>query len=231
LIDAHCHPTPQRIEAARKDGVTRWVASAVQPEDLDKTGQDTTGVWWTAGIHPWQVGRAELSEALQALERRLQCVVAIGELGLDHAVARTPSARAAQRDAFREQLALARDHELPIVLHVVRAHGSVLKLLQDDGLPTRGGLVHGFTGAPEVAQAYLRLGLHLGLGATATNPRARRLHTALPGLPQDRIVVETDDSPVALSAIVAAVADARSEPASQTARYTSANAEALFGLP
>lgn len=231
MIDAHCHPTPPRLAAGRADGVTGWVGSALLPEDLDKPAEQAEALWWSAGIHPWAAPDVVLRDALAALESRLDRVVAVGETGLDHGVARDSATRRVQRAAFRAQLALARERDLPVVLHVVRAHGAALEVLRSDGVPGRGGLVHGFSGALEVARGYLALGLHLGLGAAATNPRAKRLQAALPTLPSDRIVVETDDSDVPLSHVVAAVAAARGEPAAQTARYTTANARALFGLP
>ncbi len=230
MIDAHCHPSPQRLAAARGDGVTGWVGSVMVPEDLDDKNDASEDLWWSAGLHPWLAPGVVLKDALAALESRLDRVVAIGEMGLDHRRARDPDTRSLQRRAFRAQLALARDRGLPVVLHVVRAHGAALQVLRKDGMPTQGGLVHGFSGALEVAQSYLSLGLHLGVGATATNPRARRLRAALPVLPRDRLVVETDDSRVPLSHIVAAVAAVRGEPATQTARYTTANTRALFGL-
>ena len=230
MINAHCHLDPARLAAARKDGVTGWVASPGVSPDPDFTAKREEGVWWTAGIHPWAACEVAPEEALAALADRLDRVVAVGELGLDHKVARSPSERAVQLQLLRAQLSLARARDLPVVLHVVRSHGAVLDVLKNDGLPRRGGLVHGFSGAPEVASAYLGLGLHLGLGALSLNPRAQRLRASLPKLPESRIVVETDDSTLPLSAIVAAVAAARHEPASKTARYTTANAEALFGL-
>ena len=162
-----------------------------------------------------------LHDALAALESRLDRVVAIGEMGLDHGTTRDPVTRAAQRASFRAQLALARERDLPVVLHVVRAHGAALEVLQSDGVPCRGGLVHGFSGSLEVARGYRARAAPRGRRGRH-QPRARRLQTAPPALPH-RLVVEMDDSDVPLSHVVAAVAAAR-EPAAQTARYTTANA-------
>ncbi|MCA9545256.1 MAG: TatD family hydrolase, partial [Myxococcales bacterium] len=165
----------------------------------------------------------------------------VGEIGLDH---RAPYAahRAEQARAFREQLALARALDRPVVLHVVRAHGEVLAVLKGDGVPRAGGVVHAFSGSVEVMQAYLALGLHISLAGPVAHPRSRRLHAAAAAVPAHRLLVETDapdqpppgvpgrNEPAVLPQVIAAVAALRGTPVAQVGAQAAANARRLFGL-
>lgn len=229
LVDAHCHGSAKTLSAAAAAGVTGWVLNGLLPTDHDNgEAAQVPGAYCAVGLHPWCADALPLADAMAAIAARLHAAVAVGEMGLDHKRATTPNTRAHQLRVFRAQLALARERDLPIVLHVVGAHGAALEVLRADGVPAAGGLVHGFSGALEVAQDYLQLGLSLSVGALAANPRARKLQRTLPAVPADRLLVETDDGPLPLPAVVAAVAAARGEPTAETARYTSANARALF---
>jgi TatD DNase family protein len=195
------------------------------------------GVLWATGLHPWWVHEGWVAEVArltaQLDDRENPRPVALGELGLDFGQA--TASREVQRAAFRAQLALARQQNLPVVLHIVGAHGPALDVMETDGLATAGGMVHGFTGAPELARRYLALGLYISIGPLIRKQAARRLRATVASLPIDRILVETDspdqmDQPADLPAVVAAVAALRAEEPAEVARYTTANAARLFGV-
>ena len=202
-IDAHCHMADPRYDDRRNAvlaranaiGITGFLMGGVDPEDwrrqmklLDR------GCHASFGMHPWFVienDHATCRAAARELEHRLPDAVALGELGLDHGPRATRDSRIRQLEWFEEQLYIAKRHHKPLVLHVVRAHGPALERLRAVAAEWR-GLVHGFTGAPEVARAYMELGLAISVGGAVTNARAAKLRRALPGIPIDRLCVESD---------------------------------------
>jgi TatD DNase family protein len=203
------------------------------------------------GIHPYTAATLTQAAALAMLpdlalalmQHHVPRPVALGEIGLDRA---TPELRAAlprQEAVFRAQLALARDLDLPVILHVVDAHGLTLEILKRDGLPARGGVVHGFSGSAELAVGYQALNLCISFSGAVCNPRAVKLLRAVPAVAESRLLVETDapyQTPQEhrpalnelsfLPSIVAKVALLRGADADAIADLTERNARALFGL-
>lgn len=263
-VDGHCHldllppaEIPAVLARARAAGVAQLILAGVDPAGWEAQrglAAAHSGLFRTAGLHPWAaVARAAgvsadtspLDADLEALTSTLMQAprpVAIGELGLDHL--RTPMAgRVVEEAAFRAQLALARALDLPVVLHVVQAHGRALEILRADGLPRRGGVVHGFSGSAEVALAYVRLGLHVGIGFVVHRTHAKKVKAAVAALPLGRIILETDapaeappgaegaSEPAHLVGIAEAVAALRGAQAEALLDASSENARALYQLP
>lgn len=190
------------------------------------------------------LGRAARGEPLTAAEPPLPRPHAIGELGLHvQDKAAGPDGLPQQERVFRAQLALARQLELPLVLHVVRAHAQVLHILKSDGVPRPGGVVHSYSGAAELVRDYVALGLHLSFAGPLTYPTARRVHAAARAVPAERLLVETDApdqtpwarrpapcEPAFLPDIVHALAEQRGQPVAELGRTTESNARRLFGI-
>jgi TatD DNase family protein len=188
--------------------------------------------------------RAARGEPLTAGEPPLPRPQAIGELGL-HATGKAPPERLQQQErAFRAQLALARQLDLPLVLHVVRTHAEVLRILKSDGVPRAGGVVHSYSGSAELVADYVRLGLHLSFAGPVTYPDAHRVQAAARAVPAARLLVETDApdqtpwarrpapcEPAFLPDIVQALAAHRGTTPAELARFTDSNARQLFALP
>ncbi len=241
---------------ARARGVTGGIIAGVYPAGWGAQmalARGWPGLGWTAGLHPWwvrDVSDGEVDAGLEALTGVLgeeDGPAGLGEMGLDRSDQDDDDSWLRQERAFRAQLALARASDRPVVLHVVRAHGRALDLLAADRVPEAGGMVHAFTGPIEVARRYLALGLHISVGPMVANPRAARLRAAVPLLPADRLLVETDSpnplpgpwmtaaaersEPARLPRVVATVAALRGEDPAEVARYTEANGCGLFGLP
>jgi TatD DNase family protein len=201
-IDTHCHldavefsPDRAAVRArAAEQGVGHCVLPAVEVanfaavRDLAHEGGDSYGL----GIHPLCTGRAEedhlrrLDEALAAAkdDRRL---VAVGEIGLDYFVPGLDGAR--QELFYREQLALARRHGLPVILHVRRSADQLLKHLRRAGVR---GIAHAFNGSAQQAQEFVDLGFKLGFGGAVTFERALQIRRLAAELPLSAIVLETD---------------------------------------
>ncbi|BDU73313.1 TatD family hydrolase [Mesoterricola silvestris] len=199
LFDAHCHLQDARFGAvlegvlrrAAEAGVTRMVCCGTREEDWDRVLElgRRPEIIPMAGLHPWYVDSASPTWAAR-LEAAFDAGAGAGECGLDFSDGRPP--RAAQEAALRVQLDLALRRDLPVSLHCVKAAGRLLQILQETGLPAAGGLVHAFSGAPEVALSFQALGLHLSFGRALTFPGATRARASFEALREDRILFETD---------------------------------------
>lgn len=204
LIDTHCHLDAAEFDAdreqvvarAREAGVRWIVVPAVDAGNFDTVSRlaaGTPGCAYALGIHPMYVDRARdedlraLRDALaQAIEDPL--LVAVGEIGLDFFVDGLDRER--QERFFVEQLALAREFELPVLLHIRRAQDTVLKHLRRMRPP--GGIAHAFNGSAQQAQAFLDLDFALGFGGAMTFASANRIRRLASGLPAHAHVLETD---------------------------------------
>lgn len=235
MIDSHCHLDDPRLDAesaierARQAGVERMVCVGFSPERWDR--QLTLGVDLAFGLHPWAVEEVELEEHLPRLQELLERAVAVGEIGLDRA--RPRDTREPQEKAFSRQLALARRRNLPVVLHIVRAHGRALEMLQQEGVPQAGGVAHSYCGSPEMVPRFLELGLFIGF--TAGVARLKRAEEVVRGVPLDRLLVETDcpdqsPEPADLVEVCRLVAELRGEEVEAVQRATADNARKLFHL-
>jgi len=132
-------------------------------------------------------------ETWQRLEALLSHpkVVAVGEIGLDYHYDNSP--RDQQRQAFVEQMAIARRARKPIVIHTREAWEDTWRLLEEHWGPSGlGGIMHCFSGGPEEARRALDMGFHLAFGGVATYPKANRVREAALITPLDRLLVETD---------------------------------------
>lgn len=264
VIDAHCHldlpPLSDDVDAALARahalGVSDFVVAGVDEAGWARQAALAArhpSVHVCYGLHPWAVADmddAHLSAGIDALMETLEASgegdaqpVALGELGLDRGPRVAKDSLPRQRRAFRVQLAIARERELPVVLHLVRSHGLALEILKADGLPEAGGMVHAYGGSVESARAYVGLGLHLSFSTAICRPQARRLRKACAAVPAERLLVETDapdqspqadgqgvNEPANLPQAIRALAEARGTTPDAIAALTRANAERLFGL-
>lgn len=211
-VDTHCHldapefdaDRAQVIARARQAGVGLIVVPAVMPSTFEaaRDAARQCGGAYALGIHPLYVHRVP-SNALTQLAQALQAwrddprLVAVGEVGLDHFVPelQDPASRALQERLYAQQLALAAQHGLPVILHVRRSADRLLKHLrqqQTRGQPVPGGIAHAFNGSLQQAQAFVALGFKLGFGGTLTFERALQIRRLAAELPAQAIVLETD---------------------------------------
>lgn len=246
LFDAHCHLQDARLadvlevalHRAREAGVERMVCCATREEDwgavLDLARRHRS-VIPMAGLHPWHVAGARDGWP-ERLEAAFDAGAGAGEMGLDFSEGRPP--RELQEAAFVLQLRLAIARDLPVSLHCVKASDRMLTLLRETGVPAAGGLVHAFSGAPEVALAFQALGLHLSFGGALTRPGAKRAAASFAQVRDDRFLLETDapdlapegvdgpNEPAHLALVAAAAARIRGGDPGGDAH---ANAARLFG--
>jgi TatD DNase family protein len=249
MIDTHVHldlldDGPALLQAAVDQGLTHLVSVGVDPRvPATLRGTLPTGlvVVRALGLHPQEVTSADTIDAALAsldaqLTNRSADVVAVGECGFDARPGIGDAALHAR--AFSGQLALARRHDLPVILHGVRRDAAMLFALDDDvtahgtARPRR-GVWHGFSASTDTMKAAIKRGLFISVGFVVLNEHARRLREAVPHIPADRLVVETDAPPLAperLRDVIDAVAALRGTSPREIEELTTHNARVLFGL-
>jgi TatD DNase family protein len=259
LIDIGSNLTHDSFAADRDAVMARAIQSGVRRQII--TGADLVSsvqaaalaaehparLWSTAGVHPHHAQsfadsqRAELIELL-----RLQRVVAVGECGLDYF--RNLSPPDAQRRAFISQLEVAVQVHKPVFLHQRDAHADFAAILRDFAGLLKGGVAHCFTGGEAELDAYLGLGLYIGItGWACDERRGLELRNSVPRIPLDKLLLETDapyllprdmnpqpksrrNEPCYLPHIAATVATLRGDVLETIAAATTRNAIALFAL-
>jgi TatD DNase family protein len=214
-IDTHCHLDAHEfgdtaLEIARQagaNGVSMIVIPAVERGNFEAVAglaQAAPNASYALGIHPICVPQAD-DDDLIALRAAVEAAmgdprfVAIGEIGLDFFIPLlcTPAMRDKQERFFRAQLRIARDFGLPVLTHVRRSQDQVLKHLRQISPPA--GIAHAFNGSEQQAQAFIKLGMHLGFGGAMTYTRALQIRRLATSLPLERIVLETDAPDIAPS--------------------------------
>lgn len=259
LVDIGSNLTHESFAADREAVLARAVAAGVTRQVV--TGADLQGsvaaanlagehdgmLWSTAGVHPHHARGFDPSQRSGFLEllARPQ-VVAVGECGLDYY--RDLSPRDAQRRAFQAQLEIAVQAAKPVFLHQRDAHADFVAILADYAAALAGGVAHCFTGGIGELEAYLSLGLSIGItGWLCDDRRAGSLRASLPRIPAERLLIETDapyllprtlvpaprsrrNEPAFLPHIALAVAGRRGVTPEAIADTTTRNAVRLFGL-
>lgn len=206
-----------------------WCAVATEPDGFDALSTLAAGVGahLALGLHPWFVDRMPVQDALDAIERLRPH--AVGEIGLDRL---RPGFDDRQPAAASAQLAWARDHGTPIVLHCVRAHGELLALLREVGVPESGGLIHGWTADAPALAPFLALGLHVSFGPHVL--RSSRALRAAAAVPAERLLLESDGpgdgrEPSQIPALAVRIALARGEDPDVVRLRAGVSARRLFG--
>ncbi|MEI7429368.1 MAG: TatD family hydrolase [Betaproteobacteria bacterium] len=257
LIDTHCHLDAAEfaedrdavVLAARAVGVSKIIIPAVSPKNFTAVRDCCLrySLCFPAyGIHPLYLNRVDeddlvgLKEWLITEAAGLKRPVAVGEIGLDFFEPDFDAAR--QEHFFIQQLKIAREFDLPVLLHVRRAVDQVLKCLRR--IKVRGGIAHAFNGSRQQADEFIRLGFKLGFGGAVSHPGSSRIRSLAASLPINSIVLETDapdmpprwltggrNEPGELLQLAEVLADLRSESLEQVLKATGENALEIFHLP
>ena len=270
-IDTHCHLDAPEFDAdrdavreqARAAGVAHLVIPAVERSTWGTVIAlaQRHGDSYALGIHPLYTPQASEDDIAALRQVLLQHrgdpqLVAVGEIGLDFFVPALNTEAMVQRQIwfYEQQVRLAREVGLPVILHVRKSSDRLLKTLRSHGV--RGGIAHAFNGSAQQAQAFIDLGFALGFGGAVTYDRALKLRELAASLPSESIVMETDapdipphwlyttaeqraaghpqgrNGPDQLPRIAEDIAALRGIKLSELAQITSANARrVLGGLP
>ncbi|MEE4239895.1 MAG: TatD family hydrolase [Desulfopila sp.] len=252
LIDTHSHIDLHSFTHDRKDVLQRCRKNGVVAQILPGVSRDgwenllrlccrETDLFAAPGLHPMYLP-SHLPEHLEELREHIRSgeVVALGEIGLDFYVENLDHKE--QQHLFEQQLLLAMEFNLPILIHARKAHDQVQAALRRRRFQC-GGIVHAFSGSLQQAEKYIGLGFKIGFGGTLTYSRATRIRTVAQTLPLEEIVLETDapdippacrhgerNSPEYLPLILDALSQIRPESKAELAYVTTANAISVLRL-
>lgn len=259
MIDSHCHFDFSVFDAERADilqvcaaaGVAGIIIPGTHPPQWQPLlqrvarAQGPVALWAAVGVHPWWVGELTVQLTEVTFKQQLHAglrearVVAVGECGLDGSL---PLPLAEQIPVLEWQLQVAKELQVPLILHGHKAHNELLRLLSRYR-PPAGGVIHAFSGSVELAQQYWRLGFYLGVGGTITYPRASKTRRAIQAMPLESLLLETDapdmplsgyqgqpNSPARLPQVAQCLAQLRAEPLAVIQQQTMLNTRRLFAL-
>jgi len=251
LIDTHCHLDFEAFNADREqvlqEALDVGLIGIVVPgthqqgwESLLSVCAAHDALYPVIGLHPMFLEQHQESD-IEKLEYAINDSkpYAIGEIGLDYRDSVVDEGQ--QTFYFEQQVLLARKKELPVILHILKAHDQALKILRNN--PVCGGTVHAFNGSLQQAEQYIELGFKLGFGGMLTYERSSKLRKLAAELPIESIVLETDapdmtvfqyqyqrNSPVYLPYCLQALAEVRNEAPDVIAAQTTENAISVFRL-
>lgn len=233
------------VERAAQRGVRHILNAGVDPLQVppwpfDDPVCDGVQLWRAYGLHPQAIDSFAVTAQLDRLAElvREPRVVAMGELGLDGREGMAPDG--VQEMVLRTQLQLARQLELPVILHCVHRIGRLVEILADEGRLPAGGMLHGFGGPAELVRKLRRLGYYFSFGGLVTQPNAKRCRAAAVAVPLDRLLVESDtpdhpphqqgdaSEPASIVRVIEELALLRREPVEKIRAATLANARRLF---
>lgn len=254
LIDSHAHihfddfdegPGPV-LERAKQEGVGCLInvgTDLPSSRETVRLAEQFPEVFAVVGFHPHEANTVEAGdlEEIRALADN-ERVMAIGEIGLDYHYDHSP--REVQRDIFRQQIQLAKELKLPIVIHCRDAFEDCLSILDEEQAWKGGGVFHCYTGDPEVAKKILRKGFYISFSGIVTFKKAVELHEVARSIPRDRFLIETDapylaptpyrgkrNEPAYVKQVAERLADLKQVSVEDIERITARNTKELFGLP
>lgn len=252
LVDTHCHldvgdfdaDRDEVLEQCHANGVHHIVIPGVDAlawGNLVALCAEERGLYPSLGLHPVYLDRhrgEHVKELADWVERHRP--VAVGEIGLDYFV--TDLDRDRQQMLFEAQLRIAAEADLPVLLHVRKAHDAVIATLRR--IRVKGGICHAYNGSLQQAHQYIELGFKISFGGMLTYERSTKLRGLAHALPLESIVLETDapdltvashrgerNSPAYLPECLAALADVRDQDPAELARVTTRNAFSVLNLP
>jgi TatD DNase family protein len=257
LADSHCHldrldlaPFAGRIEnalgLANAHGVKYFLCAAVDLPGRPALRRKVSGlpnVVVSVGAHPLAAHGPPPDPVELARLAAAPRVVAIGETGLDYYHAKDHQARVAQHDWFRRQIAAAKEAGKPLIIHSREARADTLRLLEEEGAATVGGVFHCFSEDWDTAERVLALGFHISFSGIVTFRGAGQIQEVARRVPAERMLVETDspylapvphrgksNHPAWVRFVAESVARLRNEPMDTVAAVTTANYLRLFKL-
>ncbi|MEG6617139.1 TatD family hydrolase [Peptococcaceae bacterium 1198_IL3148] len=253
FIDTHAHLNDQRFAADREQLINDAMKSGLTiinaGNDLETSStalalaKKYPFIYATVGVHPHDAKDVP-DDYLRQLKNLAadQRVVAIGEIGLDYYYDLSP--RDVQRQVFVAQLNLAKELNLPVVIHLRDAYGDFLEIMRQEKLAPIGGVMHCYSGSMEVAQECLNMGFYISFAGPVTFKNAANLKEVAAQVPLEKILVETDspyltpvphrgkrNQPDYVKYVAEQIAELKQMPVSELWPAIIANASALFKLP
>ncbi|MGL4847900.1 MAG: TatD family hydrolase [Clostridium sp.] len=202
IFDTHAHYDSEDYNEDRKElinemnsngviGILNCASSYDSVKEVDDLTKEYKLIYGALGIHPENADELtdERLEEIKEMIKKNDRVLAVGEIGLDYYWEENPP-REVQKNAFREQMALAKELGLPVVIHDRDAHKDTLDIMKE--FPEVIGTVHCFSGSVEFARECIKLGYYIGFTGVITFKNAKKLAEVAKDIPLERILVETD---------------------------------------
>lgn len=197
IFDTHSHYEDERFDPIRDElfremhqngvcGIVTCGCDETSSKSALKMAEDYDFVYAAVGIHPGSIDSGTTVEQIATLAKHEKCV-AIGEIGLDYYW--VDDNKPQQIEIFEKQILLAKELDLPIIVHDRDAHGDTMEILKKHKPK---GVVHCFSGSVEMAQEIIKLGLYIGVGGVITFNNAKKLPDVVSIIPDELLVVETD---------------------------------------
>jgi len=252
FIDTHCHldkldATPEEaVNEAKDAGVQRMLTISVDEPSLDFVSnavQQFPEVYGSVGFHPHDASAMSdsLENKIRQLAQEEEKLIAIGEIGLDYHYLYCPVE--VQQRVFRQQLMLAEELNLPVVMHSREAEADTLNILKENPVKSV-GVAHSFTSSFEMARTLVEMGWYLGINGIVTFKNAEDLREVVRWLPLEKLLLETDspfltpvpfrgkpNKPAHIPVIATFIAELRDISLQELAEQTNENAQRLFKLP
>ncbi len=254
LIDSHAHLDDRRfqkdidkvLERAKRAGVGKIIHVGFDKQssiNAYKMAEKYENIYAVVGVHPHDAKDLDddLLEFLYDIARTKNKIVAIGEIGLDYY--RNLSPKDQQKKAFVRQIALAKELNLPIVIHDRDAHGDTVKIMKEERASRTGGVLHCFSGSWEMARQCIEMGFYISFAGPVTFSNARRILDVIASTPLERILVETDcpyltpephrgrrNEPAYVKHVAEKIAEVKGVSFEEIARITTANTKEAFNI-
>ncbi len=199
-------------------------------------------IYVAVGVHPSDVAELndenfkELSAAAD-----LKKTVAVGEIGLDYYWDKEPQVQENQRYWFRRQLALAKEKDLPVIIHSRDAAEDTMQILKETPMRENPGVIHCYSYSVEMAREFIKMGYYIGVGGVLTFKNAKKLRAVVEEIPLERILLETDcpymapephrgerNSSLFIPHVVEKIAEIRNISTEEVLQTTNTNARELF---
>lgn len=252
LVDAHLHLESEHftnilehiLNDAKDAGVIKLITNSITPGQWPRSRQiaeQFEEVEFALGVHPWYAVKEDLKLLDTLQDARKRGALAIGEIGLDRKIS-TPDFPL-QLKIFEKQLAIAREIDLPVIIHCRGAFNELIAAIKRVGSPKRGGIIHSFSGSEELADSLIPLGINFSLGGILTYKKSRKRTKVMQRIYPDHFLLETDspdippvqlhgeiNTPSNIRYNLTAAAAILEVPEEAIAEQTTKNAFRIFGL-
>ncbi|NUH84843.1 TatD family hydrolase [Bacillus firmus] len=253
FFDTHAHLNAEQynedlqevIDRALSEGISNIVVVGFDRPTIEKAMELTEKydfIYASVGWHP--VDAIDMTEEdLQWIEELSSHpkVVALGEMGLDYYWDKSP--KDIQQEVFRKQIRLAKKVKLPIVIHNRDATADIVEVLKEEGAGEVGGIMHCFSGSPEIAQECVDMNFYISLGGPVTFKNAKKPKEVADVIPLEKLLIETDcpyltphphrgkrNEPSYVKLVAEQIAEIKGLSTEEVAQATTENAKKLFGI-
>ena len=253
IFDTHAHyddkqfdeDRDQILSSMQEQGVGTIVDASATVDSWERVLELTrrySFVYGMIGVHPDEVGDLN-EENFARMEQLLheEKVVAVGEIGLDYYWDKEPEVQNAQRYWFRRQMELARETNLPVIIHSRDAAADTMEVMKEVHAEEIPGVIHCYSYSREMAQEFIKMGYYIGVGGVVTFKNAKKLKETVEAIPLERILLETDCPYMApephrgtrndssnIPFVIAKIAELKGITAEEVERVTEENAGRLF---